>query len=968
MKALEDAIAASTTAERLQILKTLAPKEYPTLLKSAEEARQHFGQEISATYQHPREEWDARLEVVYQKMDCLDLAEMMASLTKKKLVCQPRGEVLLCPEIFNLLAASPSAWLPKLILGSSVEVILRYSNIESIPRPPEGDSYYEKLAEHIFVQGEGMADGIKRFLRDNPVILEKDVHVMIRLMARKQGVNRLNVDLNFAEGRSRLSDPYLGHEVGIRFAKAYTGEILGAFFPLIAAAGPLFSDGDFKIQPILRTILETLTDVQRELEARNVLDVHDQLSPAPEQCLKLQNDYFVLLSSPHKAVTRFAIDMIDRFAGLKGFDAEMFAARVDAIFSHASNPLQIAGLKLVRNVAKHHSKIASQIPAKTACGLLNPDPKVQAAILEVLEALPVSTQKKIPEAISPFANHVIPSLRFAFEKWLGKAQLTLIPIQVPSGEFPTVLGTRLTPLKSADELPFLASELLSKQPDPMRLELFLDGLARFAAVDRLKLAKAFGVMEARARHVVIERGRNGDHPSWVEVLTSSLILHFGSDPSVLVAASLDFSAPPDTSVWPAAVGERGAVGRFASSRIAELVHGIDHGRASQPLATPEFAHGFIGSETLVARLRALLDLGTDPMHFDFIQAIARCHPSGQEIPIGMDEASRVLRYRLTGKLDGPIGKPAWWLAAARAREPGGDFSGHPQFSEFHVEGQSDWTSPAFWRDPATIGFGEFDGLNARKYISWSDPNRREDLLYDHDKIPADHLYPLQHALVWPDPFVIRWRYSFTPGFLDAVIAEDIHHTFYMWSATGRKYIDSAAAVMGELATRRPPLRHTMQFHLLLALSSSGQAEREAAMDIFLQASEDGRLAEAVSGLGVILRQLLESGPPRDEPVLQLGRVTPLLRLLSTYGPLIQTQLRDLILTALERPLSGVPKGFPNLLELLLDLVTAHPPARKVDLNATWSGRLDGKSKTLAARIAKACHGRTIVKDTVVVVW
>lgn len=632
----------------------------------------------------------------------------------------------------------------------------------------------------------------------------------------------------------------------------------------------------------------------------------------------------------------------------------MFAARVDAISSHPSNPLQIAGLKLVGNVAKHHSKIAGQIPERIASGLLNPDPKVQAAILAVLEALPVAAQKRIPEAISPFADHVIPSLRSAFGKWLGKTQTAPVPVQIRSSGFPTILGDRLAPLASADELPFLASELLSKQPDPMRLELFLDGLVRFAAVDRLKLAKAFGAMEVRARHVVVELGRNGYHPAWGEVLTSRLILHFGSDPSVLVATSMNFSAPPDTSFWPAAVGERGAVWGFASSRIDELIHGIDHGRASQPLATPEFTHGFIGSDTLVARLRALLDLETEPMHFDFIQAIARCHPSGDEIPQGMDEASRVLRYRLTGRIEGPIGKPAWWLAAARAREPGHDFSAHPQFSEFHVEGQSDWTSPAIWRDPATIGFGEFDGLNARKYISWSDPNRREDLLYDHDKIPVDHIYPLQHALIGPDPFAIRWRCSFTPGFLDAVIAEDIHHTFYMWSATGRKYIDSAAAVMGQLATRRPPLRHTMQVHLLLALNSSGQAEREAAVEIFLQASDDGRLADAVSGLGVIFRQLLESGPPRDEPVLQLGRVAPLLRLLSTHGPLIQTQLRDLILTALERPLSGVPKGLPNLLELLLDLVTAHPPARKVDLNATWSGRLDGKSKTLAARIAKEC--------------
>ncbi len=450
-------------------------------------------------------------------------------------------------------------------------------------------------------------------------------------------------------------------------------------------------------------------------------------------------------------------------------------------------------------------------------------------------------------------------------------------------------------------------------------------------------------------------------------MIARLILHFGPDPAVLVSSSDDFDPPPDTSAWPAAIPDHRKIWGFADCRIAELVDDIGNGRVSRPLCTPEFTLGFIGSDTLVTRLRTLLDQGLSPLHFDFIQTIARCHPLGDEIPDGEDEASRVLRYRLTGEVVGSTGKPAWWLAAARAREPDGDFSHHPHFSKFHVEGQSDWTTPAIWREPSTIGSGGLGGLNARKYIDWSDPDRREDLLYNHDKIPTDHIYPLQHASSGYDPFAISWRYSFTPGFLDAVIAEDITHTFYTVSGTSRSNIDSAAAVMVELAKRRPLLRQTMQVHLLLALGSPGQAEREAAVDLFLQASEDGRLADATTGLGIIFRQLMIACCPHPDttmrqmseksfvvvPILQLGRAVPPLRELSTHGPLLQIHLRDLLLTSLEESLSEVPKGFPGLLEVVLDLVTAHPPGRKIDLNTVWSNRLTGKSKSLAARICKA---------------
>ncbi|MES2658416.1 MAG: DUF6493 family protein [Verrucomicrobiota bacterium] len=950
MKTLEDAIAASATAERLRILKTLSPKEYPALLKAVEETRLLFRQEISATYQFAEEEQEAMREAVYQKIHCLDLAETVASLAKKKLACHLRSEVLLCTEVADFLAENSPAWLPKLIHGSTNEVILRYSSIESIPRPPEGDSYYEALAEHIFVQSEGLEDRIRHFLTDNPVILNKDVHVMIRQMARKRGVNRLNVYLHFgyisSEDRGRrLTYPYLGQEAGIRFAKTHTQNV----FALMRVARPLFDEGDFRIQPILKTILETLADVQREFEARNVLDVYDQLAPAPEQCMELQDGYFVLLSSPHKAVARFAIDMIEGFAGSKGFDAESFVSQVDAIFTHASNPLQIAGMKLVGKIADLCPEIAGRIPERVASGLLNPDPKVQAAILALLESLPASAQNEINEAISPFSDRIIPSLRSAFEKWLGKTKASPVLEPACSGGFATVLGDRLVPLASVDELPFLASELLSGKAGAMRFELFLDGLARFAASDRKKLATAFGSVEARARRVAVEGGRNGFFPGWLETLTARLVLHFGPDPSILVSASGDFGPPPETSEWPAPIKEWG----FAPARIEELVQAIDQGSGSQPLATPEFAHGFIGSETLLSRLRSLRDQKQEPMHFDFIQAIARCHPSGGDLPGSADEASRVLRYRLTGEIEAPIGKPAWWLAAARAREPDGDFSNHPYFSQYHVEGQSDWTSPAIWRNPSTIGFSGGDGLNARSYINWFDPNRR-DLYYDHDEIPVDHLYPLQHVFVGADPSALCWRYSFTPGFLDGPIAEDIQHTCKTWPDTVRKHVDSAAAVMRELSSRRPPLRHPLQVHLMLALNSASRAEREAAVDLFLQASSDGRLADATTGLGLIFRQLLENELGWDEPLLQLGRVVPLLRQLSTHGPLIQIQLRDLLLTAIEHPQSSIPKGFPSLLEVLLDLVTAHPPGREIDLNAVWGGRLDGKSKTLATRIAKAC--------------
>ncbi len=458
MKALEDAIAATSTADRLRILKTVPPKEYPKLLKAIVETRQLFGSEMYATNQAGEDEREAMVEAVHRKIDCLDLAEMMASMAKKKLSKHPRDELLLAEETITLLTGNPPVWLSQLIHGYSGNVILRYSKTGSIQPPPEGDLYYDLLPQHIFIQCEGLTDRIKRFLLDNPVILESHLHVCIRQMARKRSWNRFNLRMSYevaGNGERRLMYP-------------------NTAFPLMTVIGLLFSEGNFPIQPVLRTIIETLADVQREFEARNILEVHNQLAPTPEQCLKLQHDYFTLLSSPHNAVARFAIDTVAGFVGIEGFDAKAFVPYSDAIFTHASNSLQVAGLKLVREVAKQHPKCGSQIPEKIAAALLNPDPKVQAGILAVLQALTPAAQKAIPAALSPFADKIIPSLRVSFQKWLGKVPVSSIPDIEQCSVLLPVIGDRLVPLRSVDELPFIANELLSGKADPMRLELFLD--------------------------------------------------------------------------------------------------------------------------------------------------------------------------------------------------------------------------------------------------------------------------------------------------------------------------------------------------------------------------------------------------------------------------------------------------------------------------------------------------------------
>lgn len=724
-----------------------------------------------------------------------------------------------------------------------------------------------------------------------------------------------------------------------------------ADFAVMKAVGELCAEGDFDILPILQTTLETLIDSERELEARRVLLVHDELAPTPEQCLELQSIYFSLLASPHKAVVSLGIRTIGGFCSSRKFDAREFIQHVAPMFMHASNPLQIAVLELVLDASRNHPEISEMVAPEVASALMNPNVKVQSAVLALLQSLPASSRESVSNALAPYVDQILPSLKPRFAKWVKNPPSSAEPEatlpEAPQAKF----GERLEPLASADDLAFVANELLNRDLEPMRFEVFLDGLARFAAENRAMLIETFSPLQKRALNFALGKDSDGCRYPDLLIFVSRLILVFGPNPPEPGDSVIEYPPPSGNAVWPAVYEKRrfSNVMEFARSRIGELLNGIRDGRSFPLLSMPEFDLGFITPLTLLERFEFYRKSGLPPGHFDFIQAIARCHPCGfasgaVKLPESEDEASRVLRFFFSGEINGEILTPAWWLAAARTRNPFGDFSKHPPLSRFHLEHESDWCLPAIYQKPSEIKFHWGESISPL-------------LTERYYETPPDHLYPLQHSRVGGNygryGSDIRWRYSFTPCFPDAVVAQDIAYTAIVGYCTESTAINAGAAVMAEIANRRLPIRYPMQAFLIMTLSGPGRPEREACIDLFIQASNDGRMESAVPALGRMFSELLHAPSRPDDPVLKLVRVVPALRQLSGQGSLLQRQLRDILVVGLEKPLQSLPKGFPSLLELLLDLVLAHPPERAIDLNAAWGGLLEGKAKSLATKISKA---------------
>lgn len=929
MKAFEDALAAFDFSEQFRLLADIPAKDHRLLAKKAEETWIRLAEERRAAGGAHDKAANYIRSRPDQKRVVLEAARLIARQSAKKLGFKPSDDLLLKDEVFSLLCIRKPEWLPEVFkgsrksLGPSPEVTFRYLRAGAIPQPSEGDRYYEAIPNFIYQRSSGRIEEAKRFLRANRELVTHDLPYLIRIA-----------------GTSGLRDPFQISPFHINPNDRPAAP--DKDFSLMKLVGEMCAAGDFEMSALLRAIMEALGDARREIDAQSVLLAHRELAPVAAERLKVQDSYFALLASPHKNFVRFGVDNIADFRGLPGFDAAGFVDHIAPVFLHKSNPLQLAALKQIGCVVRNHPGIVERVPEQVAHVLLNSDRKVQAAALAVFESLPDSLEVRISDAVTPFADHILASLKPGFGNWLRSSPPSEEP-QVLGSELAPEVGVRLEPLASAGDLVFIAGELLNRDPDPMRFELFLDGLARHAPLHRTALEELFAPLRNRALEYSTGWSKNGFAYPIVATFTGCVVLLSSPDNDHKMIAAVKFARLADVTVWPATCQDRVyyGVAEFARSRIAELLEAMESGRRSPLLSTPEFELGFIAPATLVERLNGLSESGLEPLHFDFVQAVARCRMNDDygniALPDSESEAFRVVHFLLNGEIRGEIRTPAWWLSAARTREPFGDFSNHPRFLPYHLPDQPDWSVPAKYKSPLVVSFDWCDTI-APKH------NR------EYENCPPNHLYPLQHVRVG-NGCDIRWQNSFTPGHLDAAVAHDIEHT-YPDLSFGISRSNASETVIEEFARRRLPLRFTMQVHLIVALNSPNASVREAVTDLLIEASYDGRLACAVSGLANVLADLLHGDALRDQPVVQMNRLLPCLRRLSSGSPLLKIQVRDILLHALEKAPPSVPKGFSGLLELILELVLAHPPDRSIDFIPEWGGVLDGKATKLAARIAK----------------
>ncbi|WP_426503689.1 DUF6493 family protein [Dactylosporangium sp. McL0621] len=377
----------------------------------------------------------------------------------------------------------------------------------------------------------------------------------------------------------------------------------------------LAGDGTLPRDRLLDACLRALARDFGAYRAGFFSQLYTALSPGPAELD--QPRLLRLLGSAVPATVSFAVRHLAAVDKAGGLDDRAFADHAGAALTVPSKAPALSALALLDRIQRRSPALVPAVTAALALGLEHRHRDVQQRALALLRSLgaraEVAERMDLPE----------PTVAREAAAWLDLAASTVDsrPAAAPATAPPAGRPAD----RSADER---LAALLAGATEPAEIERFLAAVAAGNVTSDLA---------GPARRVL----RRGD--------TWSLRHN---------VAALVLGAP------------LGVRGDLLAGRLAE-VHAIAAGRAAPRtlLATPTDASGRLDPAALVARLTA----AAEPLHHDLVAALLRIHPDGRAEALraaaGLPgETGAAVRYALGGP-PAPIGDPALWIAAARARAP-----------------------------------------------------------------------------------------------------------------------------------------------------------------------------------------------------------------------------------------------------------------------------------------------------------
>ncbi|MGO9977565.1 MAG: DUF6493 family protein [Solirubrobacteraceae bacterium] len=661
---------------------------------------------------------------------------------------------------------------------------------------------------------------------------------------------------------------------------------------------------------LLDAVLAGLRPVIQVRTAREFGTFHGRLKPTVDELAQREDVYLRLLEHPAKPAVALAVRCLKRLQRAGRLDGRAFLEHFPADLVSLPAPTAHAAVDLAGEVVAASPALASDGIAAALNALGHRSETVQDAALAITESHPGALGDADRTRLSTIVDLVDPAVR-GRARALGRtapaqSPVVVVPVPVAIGVDATAIprlrdSERVTPVGDLSELLELTAIVLERQDDPVELERWCDGVARFC--DRPISEGLLRPLQRRARKVA-ESGPRGT----ARAALSILAYHWLAGERLWRRGRVNEAWKP---LW-TGPGPHGAI----TQRLGALAIRAERRHAGPLLSAPTHRGGWIDPLALTERLSNNASIDDQ----DLAQAILRL---GAE---GADDALVELR-RLPGE--------AALVVCAALGEPLTPNAGHASLP-------AAWDAVRVLRSPRApqVDAPGWPSSNPLNPIGADSPKHLSPITCLTSSAPAD-TYPGDSAIRrW---LQLVWPANREPYYASALILHRLH--VHPW-ITQAQLEDLRVALEPLLLADEPFGPHATE--LLATALGSTPANRLAAADVLIEAITTRRIdMQTLASVVALEMQHPDARPDRWAEPLDAVAAT---------GPLHAYETQQLIETILAQ-LGSQPLPLAQLVDLLRRL------AQDADATITnasaraWLENTPAHTKLgTCARRALACTG------------
>ncbi|HSZ26467.1 MAG TPA: DUF6493 family protein, partial [Cytophagaceae bacterium] len=450
------------------------------------------------------------------------------------------------------------------------------------------------------------------------------------------------------------------------------------------------SEGNIEKERLLRQSLLASTRNFNKTLSGWFMDLFVQLEPSKEELLKLQNELFIALNSPHSKVVNTVLQHFKKIIDEKNINIDSFLDNISILLSSETKSVVSSSLLILDKLAKKHKDKQEGICLGTCQAFIHNDDDIQSKAAKLIQKYGSVSSEELKDTLAQYQESMFSNAKNILTDFLffeTKSESVLDVSDPVVTESLISKNNQIKPAENFDELLFLASQAFDNN-QTYHIDLLPASLVNLQdeiiGNNIMKLEPAIQRASKLLKNPWLTNLGSLDHmlANFMITYTGILMQRFPKETKELQGKYSIYNFEG----W--STHNKDIIYEPYKRILLSALNKITNKDTLPLLSTPTHSPAWISSLTLIDRLSQYQQKSVAPDGFDFQVAISRCALDNIEEAITASheklsgEYKNLILFLLTEDSipQGPFNMESLWMTASLTKFPKIEYKAFEGFS------------------------------------------------------------------------------------------------------------------------------------------------------------------------------------------------------------------------------------------------------------------------------------------------